>query len=94
MTYYIRSQIVPLQIVKTTTNSGIGLSGKDNPNPKFEASPNNKALDVASNSSLKQRWYTNTSASTARSLRSFDWGGQQHCHSSLCRYVLGIDQQR
>ena len=27
MTYYIRAQIVPLQIVKTTTNSGIGLSG-------------------------------------------------------------------
>ena len=30
MTYYIRSQIVPLQIVKTTTNSGIGLSGTSN----------------------------------------------------------------
>ena len=32
MTYYIRSQIVPLQIVKTTTNSGIGLSGTSSRN--------------------------------------------------------------
>ena len=90
MTYYIRSQIVPLQIVKTTTNSGIGLSGKDNPNPKFEASPNNKALDVASNSSLKQRWYTNTSAygmsyNTACFLRRVRYANRENSFRGLDR---------
>ena len=42
MTYYIRAQIVPLKIVKTAKNSGIGLSGtirsEINPPERFPVS--------------------------------------------------------